>query len=79
MQDLWQVLYQMLLMIFLKEFVELNVNLDKMIKKCETCRIEYKYYNCFLEYTSFKDDLKEHKYLCSNKSYQRKFNEKLKE
>ena len=79
MQDLWQVLYQMLLMIFLKEFLELNVNLDKMIKKCETCRIKYKYYNCFLEYTSFKDDLKEYKYLCSNKSYQRKFNEKLKE
>ena len=26
-------------------------------KKCETCRIKYKYYNCFLEYKTFKDDL----------------------
>ena len=26
-------------------------------KKCESCGIEYKYYNCFLDYTNFKDDL----------------------
>ena len=26
-------------------------------KKCETCGIKYKYCNCFLEYTNFKDDL----------------------
>ena len=25
-------------------------------KKCETSRIKYKYYDCFLEYTNFKDD-----------------------
>ena len=25
-------------------------------KKCETCEIEYKYFDCFLEYTDFKDD-----------------------
>ena len=31
-QDLWQVHYQILSIIFLKEFIELNVNLDKMIK-----------------------------------------------
>ena len=30
-------------------------------KKCETCRIKYKYYDFFLEYTSFKDDLMEYK------------------
>ena len=48
-------------------------------KKCETCRIKYKYYDFFLEYTSFKDDLMEYKYLCCNKNYQHKFNEKLKE
>ena len=29
--------------IFLKEFIELNVNLDTMIKKGETCGIKYKY------------------------------------
>ena len=26
-------------------------------KRCETCGIKYKYCDCFLEYTSFKDDL----------------------
>ena len=26
-------------------------------KKCETCRIKYKYCDCFLEYTNFKDHL----------------------
>ena len=48
-------------------------------KKCETCRIKYKYWNCFLEYTNFKDDLIGHKCLCCNKNYQQKFDEKLKE
>ena len=50
-----------------------------MIKNCETCRSKYKYCDCFLEYTNFKDDLIEYKCLCCNKSYQRKFDEKLKE
>ena len=31
-QDLWQAHYQILSMIFLKEFIELNVNTEKMIK-----------------------------------------------
>ena len=31
-QDLWQVHRQVLLIIFLKEFINLNVNSDKMIK-----------------------------------------------
>ena len=31
-QDLWQVQYQILSIIFLKEFVELSVNTDMMIK-----------------------------------------------
>ena len=26
-------------------------------KKCETCGIKYKYCDCFLEYTNFKNDL----------------------
>ena len=29
-------------------------------KKRETCGIRYKYYDCFLEYTNFKDDLMEY-------------------
>ena len=36
-------------------------------KKCETCRIRYKYYDCFLKYTSFKDDLIEYKCLFCDK------------
>ena len=48
-------------------------------KKRETCGIKYKYCDCFLEYTIFKDDLIEYKCLSCNKSYQRKFDEKLKE
>ena len=48
-------------------------------KKYDTCRIRYSHCNCFLEYTNFKDDLIEYKYLCCNKNYQHKFDEKLKE
>ena len=48
-------------------------------KKCETYGIRYKYCNCFLEYTIFKDDLIEYKCLCCNKNNQHKFDEILKE
>ena len=41
-QDFWQVHYQVLSIIFLKEFIELNVNLDTA-KICETCRIKYRH------------------------------------
>ena len=47
-------------------------------KKRETCRIKYKYCDCSIEYTNFKDDLIEYKCLCCNKSYQHNFDEKLK-
>ena len=59
-QKLWQVHYQILSIIFLKEFIELNLNTD-MIKKCETSGIKYKYWDFFLEYTNFKDHLIEYK------------------
>ena len=71
-QDLWQVHYQILSIIFLPGFIELNINSEKMKKKCETCGIKYKYCNCFLDYTNFKDDLIECKCLCCNKNYQGK-------
>ena len=48
-------------------------------KKSDTCRIKYRYSDCFLEYTNFKDDSIEYKCLSCNKNYQHKFNEKLKE
>ena len=46
-------------------------------KKCEKFGIKYKYCNCFLEYTNFKDDLIEYKCLCCNKNHQNNFDEKL--
>ena len=48
-------------------------------KKYETCRIKYKHCDCFLEYTNFKDDLIEDKWLSCKKIYRRKFDKKLKE
>ena len=48
-------------------------------RKCETCGMKYKCCDCFLEYANFEDDLIECKCLCYNKSYQGKFDEKLKE
>ena len=65
-QDLWQAHYQILSIIFMKEFIS-NANMDAIIKKCETCGIKYKYCDCFLEYADFKDDLIKYKRLCCNK------------
>ena len=77
MQGIWQVHYQILLIIFPKEFIELNEKFDTMIKNGEICGIKYKLN--ILEYSNFKDDLVKHKCLSFNKSYQRKFDEKLRE
>ena len=68
--DLLQAHYQILIIIFLKEFIKLNLNTDTMIKKCEACPIEYKYCDSFLEYTNFKEDLIEYKCLFCNKNHQ---------
>ena len=38
-------------------------------KKCEICKIKYKYCDCFLEYKNFKDDSIEKKCICCKKSY----------
>ena len=53
---LWQAHYQILSKIFLKEFIELNVNMDMMIKSMKL-GIKYKYCNCFLAYKNFKNEL----------------------
>ena len=76
-QDLWQIHYQILSKIFLKEFIELNVKYRHDNKKCETCGIKYKYYNCFLKYIKSKVDIVEYKCFCCNKNYQHKFDEKI--
>ena len=69
MQDLWQVHYRILSIIFLKKFMELNANSRHDDKNRETCETKYKYCDCFLECTNFKDDLIEYKCLCWKKSY----------
>ena len=46
-QDLWQAHYQVLSIVFLMECIELSINSGAMIKKCETCAIKYKYWDCF--------------------------------
>ena len=38
-------------------------------KRCETCGTKYKYCDCFLKYTNFKNDLIKHKCLCFDKKY----------
>ena len=62
-----------------EEIYKIKCKFTRDDKKCETCRIKYKYCDCFLEYTIFKDDLIEYKRLICNKNCQIKFDEKLKE
>ena len=57
----------------------IKCNYEHDDKKCETYSIKYKYCNCFLEYTDFKDELVEYKCLYFSKTHQHKFEEKLKE
>ena len=46
--------------------------------KRKTCRIKYKNYEFFREYTNFKDNLIKYKCLCCNENYQKeKFEEML--
>ena len=46
-----------------EEIHRINCKYGHDDKKCETCRIKFKYCECFLGYTNFKDDLIEHKCL----------------
>ena len=49
-EDIWQTHYQILPILFLKEFVKLNVNTDMMKIKCEACGIKCKHCDWFIEY-----------------------------
>ena len=48
MQDLWQAHYQILSTIFLKEFVELNVNTDMMIRSARQVELNISIVTVFL-------------------------------
>ena len=47
-QDLWQVLYQILSIIFLNEFIELNVNTNVMIKNVKFLELNISIATAFL-------------------------------
>ena len=47
-QDLWQVLYQIVLIIFLKEFIKLNVSTDMMIKNVRLLELNISIATVFL-------------------------------
>ena len=78
-QDLWQAYYQTFSIILLKEFIELNLNSNMIIKNEKHVEFNISIAKCFLEYASFRDDLIEYKCLCCNQNYQQKFHDKLKE
>ena len=68
-QDLWQAHYQILSIIFLKEFIKLNVNMDTIIQNVKNVKLNIKIAIVLIE----------PKCSCCNKIYQQKFDEKLKE
>ena len=73
MQDLWQV--HDLLNNFSEGIYRMTCGFRHDHRKCEAC----KYWDCFLEYINFKNNLIEYKCLCCNKNYLHKLDEKLKE
>ena len=49
MQNLWQVLYQILSIIFLKEVIELNVNRNMIIKNVKLVELNITVVTVFLD------------------------------
>ena len=54
-QNLWQVHYQILSIIFLKEFKELNVNTDMMIKNVKLMELSIRIVTVFLNIQTLKN------------------------
>ena len=53
-QDLWQVHYQILSMIFLKKFVELNLNFEAMVKNVKYAELNENIATVFLNIQTLK-------------------------
>ena len=70
--------YQVLLIILLKEFMQLNVNTDTMIKSPKLAELNTEIETSFLNTKKIKDDEIECKCLCCNKNYKKQFDENLK-
>ena len=75
-QDLWQVNLSNFVNNLSEGIHRIKCKFGHNDEKDETYGIKCKYCNCFPEYTN---DLIEYKWLCHKKSYQRRFDEKLKE
>ena len=69
--NLWQVYYQVLLIILQKDLMKLHTNTDMVIKNVK-CGIKYKDFEHCHKYTNVKNNLTEYKYLCCNKNYQKR-------
>ena len=54
MQDLWQAHYQILLIVSLKEFIKLNVNIDTIIKNVENAKSNKKIVSSILNTQTLK-------------------------
>ena len=74
---LWRAHYQSLLLILLKEFIKLNVNIDMKLKNVKRAKLNTKIASAVLNTQHVKDDLIGNKYLCHNKNYQKTFDEKF--
>ena len=66
-EDSWQAHYQNLFNNLSERIHRIKCKFGHNDKKCETCVIKYKFCDCFLEYTHFKDDLIEYKCSCCKK------------
>ena len=75
--DLSKALYQILLIIYLKDFIELNVHQNVMIKNVKHMKINISTTTVRIEYKKFKHDLTECKCLNFRKIYQQNLDEKL--
>ena len=76
-QDLCQAYYQILSIIFLKEFIKLNVNTDTVVQNVKLVESNIKIATAFLN-TNLKDNLIEYKCLRCNKNCHQKFDEYFK-
>ena len=76
-QDLCQAHYQILSIIFLKEFIKLNVNTDTVVQNVKLVESNIKIATAFLN-TNLKDNLIEYKCLLCNKNCHQNFDEYFK-
>ena len=68
-QELWYDHYQILLINLAEGIHKIKCKMSIIIKRYKMWGIKYKDFNCFLEYTIFRDNLIEYKCLCCNKNY----------